>query len=287
VTGHAPRIIIEEGKGPAPRLDFGWENAVAPLAPPKGAGWSGPALVAAGLGILILGFALVTAGGFVAAQFDRAAWLGWLTLAIAVAGFGLIGLAGYREWRGLMALATVDRARAAAARGDAPALRAEIEAWEKRLPPGRARLGSLAGLSCEAMAAMVEAKILAPIAQEAAALGRAAALQAFAITAISPSPALDALIFGWRGLRLLREVAMLHGLRPGLAGSIALLRRVAADAAMVAATDVAIDATLRGLLSSGLATHLAGEAAAAAVAARRMMLLARAADEACRILPRR
>uniref|UniRef100_UPI0018E04E50 DUF697 domain-containing protein n=1 Tax=Roseomonas rosulenta TaxID=2748667 RepID=UPI0018E04E50 len=166
-------------------------------------------------------------------------------------------------------------------------LRAELQAWQARLPPGRARAGTLDDAPIEAMAALVEAKTLAPIAQDAAALGRAAAMQAFAVTAISPSPAADALIFAWRGLRLVRQVAALHGLRPGVAGTIALLRRVAVDAATVAATDVAVDAAVRGLLSSKLAEHVAGEAAAGAVAARRMILLARAADEACRVLPRR
>jgi putative membrane protein len=93
-------------------------------------------------------------------------------------------------------------------------------------------------------------------------------------------------IFAWRGIRLVRQVAALHGMRPGLAGTIALLRRIATDAAMVAATDIAVDAMVRAVLSSRLAEHVAGEAAAGAVAARRMILLARAADEACRILPR-
>ena len=78
----------------------------------------------------------------------------------------------------------------------------------------------------------------------------------------------------------------MHGLRPGIAGTVALLRRVAMDAATVAATDVAVEAMLRGVLSSRIAEHVAGETAAGAVAARRMILLARATDEACRILPR-
>ena len=286
MSGPGPRIILEEAAKPAPRLDFGWDKAVAPAALPAGQGWSTLALLGAGAAVLVLGFSLLEAANFVAAQFARAAWLGWLTLAVALAGFALV-LAGIgREVRGYLALHRVDRARAAAARGDAAALRAELEAWQTRLPPGRARPGSLADMPIEAARAMVEARTLAPIAQDAAALGRVAAMQAFAVTAVSPSPALDALVFAWRGLRLVRQVAALHGFRPGIAGTFSLLRRVALDAATVAATDVAVDAALRGLLSSTLAAHVAGEAAAGAVAARRMMLLARAADEACRVLPR-
>jgi len=282
-----PRVILDDGAKASPRLDFGWDNAVAPVAVPGGRGWSSAGLVGAGVALLLLGFSLLEAGNFVAAQFARAAWLGWVTLAVATGGFGLVFAAIWREVRGYLALGTVDRARAALARGDAAGLRAELEAWQARLPAGRARAGDLDGAPIEAMAALVEAKTLAPIARDAAALGRAAAVQAFAVTAVSPSPAADAVIFVWRGLRLVRQVAALHGFRPGIAGTLALLRRVAVDAATVAATDVAVDAAVRGLLSSKLAEHVAGEAAAGAVAARRMILLSRVADEACRVLPRR
>ncbi|NMJ39878.1 DUF697 domain-containing protein [Roseomonas sp. JC162] len=280
-----PRVILDEGTSPAPRLDFGWEVQVAPPMPPA-RGWSTMALIGLGAAVLVLGFSLLEAGNFVAAQFAQAAWLGWLTLAVATAGFGLVFAAIGRELRGYLALGTVDRARAAVARGDPPALRSALAAWQAGLPEGRAKPGDLGDMPIDAACALVEAKTLAPIAQDAAALGRAAAVQAFAVTAVSPSPALDALVFAWRGIRLVRQVAALHGFRPGIAGTVSLLRRVAVDAATVAATDVAVDAAVRGLLSSRLAEHVAGEAAAGAVAARRMTLLARAADEACRVLPR-
>lgn len=281
-----PRIILDDDTRPAERLDFGWEKAVAAVAPPGRGGWSSLALLGAGAAVLVLGLSLLEAGNFVAAQFARAPWLGWLTLAVAAGGFGLVFAAIGREARGYLGLRTVDRARAAHARGDVAALRAELDAWQARLPPGLPRAEGLRDMPMDAAAALVEAKVLAPIAQDAAALGRAAALQAFAVTAVSPSPGLDALVFAWRGIRLVRQVAALHGFRPGIAGTVSLLRRVAVDAATVAATDVAVDAMLRGVLSSRIAEHVAGETAAAAVAARRMILLARAADEACRVLPR-
>ena len=281
-----PRVILDEAAAPPQRLDFGWEKAVAAL-PPAGRRWSSIGLVAAGATVLVLGLSLLDAVNFVAAQFGRGAGLGAVTLAVVVAGFGLIAWAIGREARGYLALRSVDRARAAHARGDVAALRREIESWQARLPPGRPRLQGLADMPMDAACALAEAKVLAPLAQDAAALGRAAAMQAFAVTAVSPSPGLDALVFAWRGIRLVRQVAVLHGFRPGVAGTLSLLRRVAMDAATVAATDVAVDAVVRGMLSSRIAEQFAGEAAAAAVAARRMILLARAADEACRILPRR
>lgn len=281
-----PRIILDEAPGPSQRLDFGWDKSVAPVALPAGSGWSSLALVAAGAAILILGLSLLDAANFVAAQFARGTVLGLVTLAVAAAGFGLVGWAILREARGYLALRSVDRARAAHARGDVAALRRELAAWQQRLPPGRPGPGEVGDMPMDAACALVEAKVLAPLAQDAASLGRAAAMQAFAVTAVSPSPGLDAVVFAWRGIRLVRQVAALHGFRPGIAGTMSLLRRVAVDAAAVAATDVAVDAMVRGLLSSRIAEHVAGEAAAAAVAARRMILLARAADEACRVLPR-
>jgi putative membrane protein len=285
-AGPQPRVILEEPAAGTQRLDFGWDVTVA-AAMPAEPRWSSLGLAGLGLAVLVLGFALISTGHFVAAQFAQAAWLGWLTLSVAVAGFGLLFAGIAREIRGYLGLGTVEAARAAHARGDVAALRGALQSWQSRLPDGRARAAGLGEMPIDAACALVEATTLAPIARDAEALGRGAALQAFAMTAISPSPALDVLVFSWRGIRLVRQVAALHGLRPGIAGTLALLRRVAMDAATVAATDVAVDAVLRGVLSSRLAEHVAGETAAGAVAARRMILLARAADEACRVLPRR
>ncbi len=282
-----PRVILEEEPvAPAQRLDFGWDIAVAAAVPPDRR-WSSLGLAGVGLSVLLLGFSLIGAGNFVAAQFAQAVWLGWVTLTVAVAGFGLVFAGIGREVRGYLALGTVDTVRAAHARGDVVALRGALQDWQARLPEGRTRAQGIAEMPIDAACALVEATSLAPISRDAEALGRAAAMQAFAMTAVSPSPALDVLVFSWRGVRLVRQVAALHGLRPGVVGTLSLLRRVAMDAATVAATDVAVDAVLRGVLSSRFAEHVAGETAAGAVAARRMILLARAADEACRVLPRR
>ena len=280
-----PRVIMEEPAAAAQRIDFGWDVAVAPAAPID-RGWSSMGLAGLGLAVLLLGFSLLEAGNFIAAQFAEGAWLGWVTLAVAAVGFGLVFAALGRELRGYLALGKVDTVRAAHARGDVAALRTALEAWQSRLPEGRARTAGLAEMPVDTACALVEATTLAPITRDAEALGRAAAVQAFAMTAVSPSPGLDVLVFSWRGIRLVRQVAALHGLRPGIAGTLALLRRVAMDAATVAATDVAVEAMLRGVLSSRIAEHVAGETAAGAVAARRMILLSRATDEACRVLPR-
>lgn len=289
-----PRVILEEEaapKAPAPRLDFGWEQAVVPVAGgaaggPRPRGWSGLGRLAAGAAVLGLGLAALDAANFVAAQFARGAALGWITLAVAVTGFGLIASAGWKELRGLAALRSVDRARAAFARGDLAAAKAEALRWAAGVVEAAPLQPAIReARSLDELESLLLAGPLRGLEDRAAALGRMAALQAFSVAAISPSPGLDALVFAWRGVRLVRQVAALHGIRPGAAATWALLRRTLLDAATVAAADIAVDAAARALLSNPLLQHVAGETAAGAVAARRMLRLARAAAEACRIVP--
>ncbi|MBL6455075.1 DUF697 domain-containing protein [Belnapia sp. T6] len=286
-----PRIIIEEEARDqaAPRLDFQWEQAVVPVAPKVApARWSGIGRAVTGAVVLGIGLAALDAVNFVVDQFGRGPVQGWATAGIVVAGFGLLGSGIWREFRGLAALKAVDRARAAFARGALEPARAEALRWAGSLAQAASLQPALrqAG-STEELRALLESGPLQTLDAEAQALGRVAAVQAFSITAVSPSPGLDALVFAWRGIRLVRQVAALHGLRPGLFGTVALVRRTLLDAATVAATDLAVDTAARALLSNRLLEQFAGEAAAGAVAARRMLRLSRVAAEACRIIPPR
>ncbi len=284
-----PRVITEEAASPAPRLDFGWEQAVAPVAPPRPERrFSALTLAAAGVAVLAFGLSALDAANFVADQFERGVWLGALTLAVVLGGYGLLVWAVLRELRGLWGLRHVDRAREAFARGDYVTAREEALDWAARIPAAAGIAPALRGANnLEQMAALLEAGPLAELDRQAAVAGRVAATQAFAATALVPSPALDAVFFGWRGVRLVREVAVIHGLRPGLSGTIALLRRCVFEAGAVGAADVAIDTATRAVISNPLVQHVAGEAGSGAVAARRMIMLSRAAARACRILPPR
>ena len=280
-----PRIILEEEAGPS-RLDHAWEAGTEPLAIPS-VGFSTLSLLAIGISALILGFSALAAGNYVAEQFTRAAWLGWLTLAVALGGFGVIGWAAVREFRALFRLRQVDAAREAFARGDVRAAKEHVLAWAEPIPLAAAALPALREApDLPALRALLEAGPLEALDADARALGRVAALQGFAATAISPSPSLDALVVGWRGLRLVRQVAALHGMRPGIVATVALLRRAAFDAATVAATEVATDTAVRAIVTNPLIGHVVGEAATGAVAARRLITLARATAAACRIVPR-
>jgi uncharacterized membrane protein YcjF (UPF0283 family) len=276
-----PRIEAEAAE--APRLEPGMPALMAaPLAAEPGT----LRLVLSGALVLALGFAALGSANFVAAQFAQSPALGWLTLGVAAAGFGLIGAGIWREVRGLFALRRVDRLRQAVAAADMAALKAAIRPWLAAQPDGPALIAALEPIGDPAAAlALLRAGPVASLRARADALGRTAAVQVFAATAALPAPAFDGLLVLWRGARLVRQVAELHGMRPGTLATLALLRRTALSAAGVVATDLATDTAARAFLSNPLLRHVAGDVAGAGVAARRMIVLARAAAAACSPLP--
>src|SRR5204863_512734 len=95
-----------------------------------------------------------------------------------------------------------------------------------------------------------------------------AATQAFAINAISPTALLDTLLFAARALRLIREIAEIYGQRPGLAGTVHLLRRLASGAGMVGAVDLA-GGILVQQLGGAVMERLSASAAESAYAAQK------------------
>jgi putative membrane protein len=271
-----PRIEPEEL--PAPRLEPPTLPAIRlPRRQPGSL-----SLVFGGVAVLALGLAALETGNFIAAEFGRSIALGLLTLAVALGGFGLIGLGCWRELRGLFALGRVDRVRAALAGTDLAAARAAARRWVAGLAEGEAVLPAIAAAdTAEAVAALLRAGPAAALRARSEALSRAAAVQIFAATAAVPSPLFDGLLVGWRALRLMRQVAELYGVRPGVLATAGLLRRTILSAASVLTADVAANAALHGLASHPLLRHAAGDLAGATIAARRMTVLARATASAC------
>jgi putative membrane protein len=268
-----PRIEPETGR--AARLAIAPEASTGVAALPEpGAStdprWGMPLLVLSGFAVLALGLAGLQTGNFVAAQFARSVVLGWLTLAVAGAGFGLILAGIWRELRGLAALQGVDRRRRS------PAARR----WLGMVLPALDALNDP-----DSVLPLLRAGVEAGLRRRADALGRRAAMQVVAGMAATPAPSLVVLLISWRGLRLIRQIAALYGLRPGLFGTLGLLRRTATAATAAAVTEVAINSAAHAVLSTPLLTHLAGEMAGGAVAARRMVVLGRAASVACTPLP--
>ncbi len=286
VTPHiAPRIEVESGS--ASRLEAA-EAAGAALAAPERdrPAWGMPVLVLSGVAVLALGLAALQTANFVAAEFVRSRWLGGLTLAIALSGFGLILLGIGRELRALLRLRGVDRIRRDLAGGDATARLRAARQWLGEVEGGSALLPPLTALNDpDAIVPLLRAGVEAGLRAKADALGRRAALQVVAGMAATPAPSLVVLLISWRGLRLVRQVAALYGLRPSVLGTLSLLRRTALAAGATAVTEVAMNTAAHAVLSTPLLAHLAGEMAGGAVAARRMVVLARATAVACTPLP--
>jgi putative membrane protein len=271
-----PRIAVLDAA--AGRLEAPEERP----APPARAGTAG--LAALGVAVLVLGLGALGIGNFVADQFARAAWLGWMTLGVSGLGAGLVGVGVGRELRALARLAGVERLRGRLA--DPATRRAAALEWLAGLP-GEAALAQAvrAANDPDAILALLQAGPGQRLRREAEGLGMQAAIGVFALTAAMPSPALDVAAVAWRGVRLIRQVAELHGMRPGALGTLGLVRRTLAAASLVGVANVAVDTALRAALSQPALARLAGDAAGAAVAARRMVVLARAAAAACSPLP--
>jgi putative membrane protein len=273
-----PRLLIEDATGS--RLEPMMPVAEATADPAPHA--SGLMLAVSGVAILAIGLAVLQTGNFVATQFDRAAWLGWLTLAVAVLGFGLLLAAVWRELSGLFALSRVDRLRNALGSGDARRIHAAARLWAATLPEAATLVRAIdAANDPDAILALLRAGPVAAMRARSDELGRNAAFQTAAGIAATPAPALVVLLVAWRGLRLVRQVAALHGMRPGLFGTLSLLRRTVLAAGLVAGSEAAMNAAAHAVLSNPLLAHAFGEMAGAGVAARRMILLARATAAAC------
>jgi putative membrane protein len=277
-----PRVETEEL--PAARLEA--ELAVIEPSIPVKRSWGMPALVLGGTTVLLLGLAGVESFDIITDAFARSPILGGAAAAVAGLGFGMIGLGFWREFAALSALRGVDRLRAALSGTDAVRRARAAREWLKELPEGPALLPAIDAINDpDAILALLRAGPAAALRQQADALGRSAALQSVAGIAAMPSPGLAALFVAWRGLRLIRQIAALHGLRPGLFATIGLLRRTALAAGAVAGVEIATNSAAHAILSSGLLQHVAGEMAGAGVAARRMLVLARAATAACSPVP--
>jgi putative membrane protein len=279
-TAPEPFLLLEPAA--APRLEA--VPSISPTAEPFR--WrASPALV--GAGIRAFGFLILWAAWLVSALFDHWGALGWAGLVVLLTGLSLIGAGIGQELSGLAALRRVDRLRAELASGEAARVEKAARRWLEVLPQQAGILPALAAADTpESVLALLRAGPAQALRDATDVLGRTAALQSIAIVAATPSPALDALTIGWCGLRLLRQVAELHGMRPGILGTLVLLQKTALAAATVAAAEIAVNTATHAMIAHPLLRHLAGDVAGAGVAARRMIVLARAAAAACSPIPR-
>ncbi|MFO1158790.1 MAG: DUF697 domain-containing protein [Reyranellaceae bacterium] len=243
-----------------------------------------PLAIATGaLVALIGGVALLELANFASAQFDKSPVLGWLTIALLGPPAGVLGWSIVREWRGYASLRKVSRIRDGLRSDDIHVARRHARAWLQAIGASDDLIRGVETASDPAtLRALLRSGPLAQIDQEATKASRTAALQILATTAVSPWPGMDGVLVIWRGLRLIRQIAELYGMRPGTLGTLRLWRRVALDAGSVAAADVVVATMTDALFSSPLGGALAGQASGSAIAAQRMLRLSVAVARSCR-----
>ena len=275
---------IEKEADYAPRLDLEPPPQLMPVR--RSLGLRTSTLVLSGFVVLALGFAGLATGNFVAAEFARAVWLGWLTLGIAVCGFGLVLTGIGRELLGLARLRAVDAMRRDLVSTDAAIRVHAARRWLAEIDNGEALRPALDALNDpDAVLSLLRTGVESRLRAQADAFSRRAAIQVVAGMAATPAPALVVVLITWRAVRLIRQIATLYGVRPGLLATLGLLRRTALSATATAVTEAAVNTAAHAVLSSPLLTHLAGDMAGGAVAARRLIVLGRATGVACSPLP--
>ena len=283
-----PRIVETGETG---RLDLSLPAIPEPgLAPPRVRFFPSPLAVAVtGLGILLVGIVGIDLAQFVDGAFAHGTGIGVLASLVVAAGAGGVLYWMTAELRGLWRLRSAERLRrlipsaltdelkqeidvAASILARDPLLRDAVNSYRGVLEPHHTGHDSLE---------LFTRFVLAPADQLAQAAIRRAATQAFAINVISPTVLLDTLFFAARAMGLIREIAEVYGQRPGLAGTVHLLRRLARGAGLVGAVDV-IGGVIVQQAGGAVLERLSASAAESAYAAQKMARLGLVAMASCR-----
>jgi putative membrane protein len=283
-----PRIRETEETG---RLELSLQPAPDTHLPAMRPGRSRSPLAVAATGLGVLAFAVIAIdlAQFVDGAFAHGTGLGVAAAMAVVAGCGGAVYWVMAELRGLWRLRSAERLRRLIPAALSTELKPEINAAAAIL--GRdALLGDAVGRYRAALEPhhtgrdaleLFSRFVLAPADRLAETAIRRAAVQAFAINAISPTALLDTLLFAARALRLIREIAEIYGQRPGLAGTVHLIRRLAGGAGLVGAVDL-VGGVLAQQLGGAVVERLSAAAAESAYAAQKMARLGIIAMALCR-----
>jgi putative membrane protein len=233
---------------------------------PKRRSWWGTAFWGAVGGLVLLGTGLGVTN-LVEDLFARSEGLGWFGAALAlVALLALVVIIG-RETFGLVRLATIEKLHARAAevivsdnRADADGIVRELVKLahqNPRLAKARATLRSHADdiIDGADMVRLAERELMAPLDAEARRLVSVAAQRVSIVTAISPRALIDVAFVLAAALRLVRQLALLYGGRPGALGMIRLMRHTVAHLAITGGV-AASDSLIQQMLGHGVAAKL-------------------------------
>jgi putative membrane protein len=274
----APRAVLAAGQ-----LATAWPSGLWRLAL-----WA--------FGALISFVASVAAWDFATALLASRPVLGWIAVVlIALAVLAALALA-FREWAAFARLARLDGFRAhavqAVAQGDVRLARrvvgnlTRLYAARPDTAWGHARLAEREAevMDADALVALAETTLLAPLDVQARAEVEAAAARVALVTALVPMALADVAAALYSNLRMVRRIAEIYGGRSGSFGSLGLLRRVFGSliaTGAVALTDDLIGSVAGGGVLSKLSRRFGEGVVNAALTAR----IGIAAMELCRPLP--
>jgi putative membrane protein len=283
-----PRILETEETG---RLELNLQPAPETNLPsPRTRRSRSPFAVAvAGLGILALGIVGIDLVQFIDGAFLHGTGFGVFALTAVAAGCGGAGYWLMAELRGLLRLRSAERLRRLIPSAVSSELKSEIDIAAAILARdpllgeavGRYRAVLEPHHTGRDALELFSRFVLAPADRLAEGATRRATVQAFAINAISPTALLDTLLFAARAMRLIREIAEIYGQRPGLAGTVHLLRRLVSGAGLVGAVDL-VGGVLAQQLGGAVVERLSASAAESAYAAQKMARLGIIAMALCR-----
>jgi putative membrane protein len=237
-----------------------------PVLPPRRRSWWGTILWCAVGGLVLLGAGLGVTH-LVEDMFARSEWLGWFGAALTlIATVALVAIVG-REALGLARLAKIENVHQRAAEAIATDDRARADAvvqdllrlahQNPHLARARATLAQHRDdiIDGADMMRLAERELMAPLDQEARRLVSAAAQRVSIVTAISPRALIDVVFVLAAALRLVRQLALLYGGRPGALGMARLMRQTIAHLAITGGM-AASDSLIQQMLGHGVAAKL-------------------------------
>ena len=238
----------------------------APLLPTqRGFPWGGVFWSGVG-GLVLLGLGLGVTQ-LIEDLFTRSEGLGFLSLGFAVAAALALAIIVAREALGLARLATIEKLHLRAAEvllgDDRAESRRIVQELLKlahqnpHLARARAALQGHAGdiIDGADMIRLAERELMTPLDQEARRLVSVAAQRVSIVTAVSPRALVDVLFVFVASLRLIRQLALLYGGRPGALGMFRLMRHVIAHVAITGGM-AASDGLIQQVLGHGIAAKL-------------------------------
>jgi putative membrane protein len=238
----------------------------APLVPARrGFRWGTLFFTAVG-GLVLLGTGLGIVN-LVEDLFARSESLGFLGLAFAGAATLALAVVIAREAFALARLSTIEKLHLRAAEvllsDDRAASRAVVADLVKlahqnpQLARARAALQNHTDdiIDGADMIRLAERELMSPLDQEARRLVSTAAQRVSVVTAVSPRALIDVLFVFVASLRMIRQLALLYGGRPGTLGMIRLMRHVIGHLAITGGM-AASDSLIQQMLGHGIAAKL-------------------------------